>query len=178
MIEVEREKTFLLKVLPTDLSACRFEIISDAYIPVNASHPILRLRHRGDRYELTKKVLMDGSDASRQTEHTIRLTVEEGKAFDKLEAKRSVKRRYYCVVDGYSAELDLYQDELSGLALIDFEFDGDEDMAKLAMPPICLADVTQEEALAGGMLAGKSYADLKDVLEKYDYKPLFLKEDV
>lgn len=177
MVELEREKTFLLKTLPVDLAGCRFEVISDAFIPISAAHPILRLRHRGDRYELTKKSPVEDSDASRQTEHTIRLTAEEALAFSNVEAKRFTKRRYYCTIEGYPAELDLYQERLAGLAVIDFEFEDDAIMAKFTMPAICLADVTQEEKLAGGMLAGKEYGDLTDVLSKYNYDPLFLKEE-
>lgn len=178
MIELEREKTFLLKSLPVDLAMSRFEDISDAYIPMDAPHPVLRLRHRGNRYELTKKVLSDDSDASHQTEHTISLTSDEAAAFDKVEAKRFTKRRYYCTLEGYPAEVDLYQGALAGLAVVDFEFEDDKKMSEFNTPAICLVDVTQEESLAGGMLAGKEYVDLADVLDKYEYRPLYLEEEV
>jgi CYTH domain-containing protein len=176
MIELEREKTYLLKQLPAGLADCQSEIISDAYIPASTRHPILRLRRRGERYELTKKEPVEGNDSSRQMEHTIRLTSEEAAAFSDVKAKRATKRRYYCTVDGHQAELDLYQDELAGLAILDFEFESDEAMAALAMPDICLADVTQEAVFAGGVLAGKTYADLEPILAKYQYKPLYLKD--
>lgn len=176
MVELEREKTYLLKRLPEGLADCRYEVISDAYIPATQAHPVIRLRHRGDRYELTKKEPVDGTDSSRQTEHTIKLTSEEAAAFDTIEAKRFTKRRYYCTVAGRPAELDLYQEDLAGLAVIDFEFDNDKELDAFTMPDICLADVTQEEALAGGILAGKSYADVWPILQKYDYSPLSVKD--
>jgi adenylate cyclase len=178
MVELEREKTYLLKELPAGLASCRSEVISDAYIPASALYPILRLRHRGDRYELTKKEQLDDADASRQTEHTIHLTPDEAVAFEVVKAKRATKRRYYCTVDGYPAELDLYQDDLVGLVVIDFEFESDEAMDALEIPDICLADVTQDEAIAGGVLAGKTYADLAPLLQKYHYEPLYLEEAV
>lgn len=176
MVELEREKTYLLKVLPEGLVDCRSEILSDAYVPTSAEHPVLRLRRRGDQYEITKKEPVSGTDSSRQNEHTIKLTPEEAAAFDAVEAKRFTKRRYYCAVNGHAAELDLYQEDLAGLAVIDFEFDSDEALEAFEMPEICLADVTQEKAFAGGILAGKKYEELSEVLQKYDYRPLYLKE--
>ena len=38
------------------------------------------------------------------------------------------------------------------------------------MPDFCLAEVTQEEFIAGGMLCGKSFEDIKDKLEKFGYR--------
>lgn len=178
MVELEREKTYLLKSLPRDLADCRSENISDAFVPVSAVHPALRLRRRGERYELTKKELVDGVDASRQNEHTIKLTVEEAAAFSTVDAKRFTKHRYYCMVSGRSAELDVYMEDLAGLAVIDFEFESDEAMVAFTMPEICLANVTHESAFAGGILAGKKYHDLLDVLQKYQYQPLFPEERV
>jgi hypothetical protein len=35
-----------------------------------------------------------------------------------------------------------------------------------------LADVTQEEFIAGGWLAGKKYSDIESFLNKYNYKKL------
>lgn len=176
MVELELEKTYLLKELPADLAGCESEVISDAFVPVSAQHPVLRLRRRGDRYELTKKVPVEGADASHQNEHTIRLTPEEAAAFDGIDAKRFVKRRYYCTVAGRPAELDVYEEDLAGLAVIDFEFTSEQEFEAFQMPDICLADISVEEALAGGMLAGKKYADLEPVLQKYGYKPLVSQE--
>ena len=176
MVELELEKTYLLKQLPVDLANCRSEIISDAYIPASSAHPCLRLRQRGDRYELTKKEPGADGDASRQTEHTIPLTAEEAQALSVVQAKRFTKRRYYCTIAGHKAEVDVYQDALKGLAFVDFEFDSDQAMAAFTMPDICLADVSQEKVFAGGMLAGKAYADLSAALEIYHYKPLQTEE--
>jgi len=176
MVELEREKTYLLKSLPEGLANCQSEILSDAYIPTSAEHPVLRLRRRGDRYEMTKKEPVSGTDSSRQNEHTIKLTADEAAAFDIVEAKRFTKRRYYCTVEGHAAELDVYLEALAGLVVIDFEFKSDEELEAFAMPDICLADVTQDEAFAGGILAGKKYADLTEALQKYNYEPLFVKE--
>ena len=40
------------------------------------------------------------------------------------------------------------------------------------MPDFCLADVTQEVFIAGGMLCGKCYKDIEDDLARIGYKKL------
>ena len=57
--------------------------------------------------------------------------------------------------------------------MIDFEFTSSVEKSSFKMPEIALADVTQEEFLAGGFLSGKSYNDLADNLAKLDYRKLF-----
>lgn len=172
MVELEREKTYLLKRLPKDLQNCKSEVIRDFFVPASAEHPILRLRQRGDHYEITKKQPLNEGDASKQEEHTIQLTKSEFEALTTGETKQFSKRRYYCNIESAKAEVDIYLDALQGLAVVDFEFGSDKDFQAFTDPSICLADVTQEEGLAGGILAGKSYKDLKPVLDKYNYKPL------
>jgi hypothetical protein len=66
--------------------------------------------------------------------------------------------------------IDLFLDGLEGLALVDFEFDSIEEKERFLIPDLCLADVTQEESIAGGFLAGKRYADIESFLEKYGYE--------
>jgi CYTH domain-containing protein len=176
VVELEREKTYLLAKLPAHLDMARSEIIRDAFIPAQSDHPILRIRQRGERYEITKKMAVSEKDASRHEEHTIALTEEEFASLNTADAKRFAKRRYYCEIDGQKAEVDVYHEALTGLAIVDFEFDNDEAMAAFNPPSICLADVTQENTFAGGKLAGKTYEELKIILDRYNYKPLTSKE--
>jgi len=87
--EIELERTYLLKTLPDNLSDNPSEIIHDVYIPEQSAHAHLRLRHRGDRYEITKKVPTDGDDSSKMYEHTIPLEKEEFEALAKSSTKIS-----------------------------------------------------------------------------------------
>lgn len=178
MVELELEKTFLLARIPEDLAHAKSEIIRDAFIPASVVHPITRIRQRGERYEITKKEPIEAKDSSRQEEHTIKLTPEEFRALNTTQAKRFAKRRFYCTIGGYKAEVDFYFEDLKGLAIIDFEFETEEAMAAFVAPDICLADVTQEEIFAGGMLAGKTYQDLKPTLDRFHYKPLTFEEQL
>jgi len=43
------------------------------------------------------------------------------------------------------------------------------------MPDFCLVDVTPEVFIAGGVICGKTYADIEDSLKKFGYSKLFLK---
>lgn len=169
-MEIELERTFLLKKLPVDLGILRSMEVFDIYFPEKAVHPILRLRKKGDKYEITKKHPMEDADSSRQSEETIPLTEEEFRDFARLQGKRVRKIRHYFQVGPNMAEIDVFQDDLEGLILIDFEFKTVEAKNDFVMPDFCLADVTQELFTAGGILAGKKYEDIEEKLAKYNYK--------
>ena len=76
------------------------------------------------------------------------------------------------MVEGKMAEIDVFADELEGLVLIDFEFDTVEEKSTFKMPSIALADVTQEDFVAGGLLAGKTYNDIALELKRFNYKQI------
>ncbi|PIN75006.1 hypothetical protein COV18_04575 [Candidatus Woesearchaeota archaeon CG10_big_fil_rev_8_21_14_0_10_37_12] len=168
---IELEKTFLAKILP-DLTGCKSKEIIDVYYPKESNHPVLRLRKNGDKYEMTKKYPVKEGDASAQHEHTIPLTKEEFDAFFKLEGKKVHKIRYCYEYQGRIAEVDIFQGDLKGLVLVDFEFEKEEDKNNFQMPDFCLANVTQEKFTAGGMLCGKSYMNIINDLARFGYKKL------
>lgn len=169
---IEYELTYLAKALPDDLARCPHKDYVDVYLPASAPHPVLRLRKRGDATELTKKTIVSGTDSSEMHEATIILDEAEYRALSQASGKRVHKIRYDCQIAGRHAEVDVFQDELEGLVLIDFEFASSEEKDAFTMPDICLAEVTQEAFVAGGVLAGKSYADLAADLARYGYKKL------
>lgn len=176
MIEIERERTYLAGSLPAELLECRSELISDVYVPDTVPHAHLRLRHKGDSYVITKKTPLDGTDSSRQSEHTIALDRAEYEALAGCSVKKFAKRRFYCEIDGHKAEIDVYLEKLAGLVVIDFEFESNEELDAFEKPNFCLADVTQDEVTAGGMLAGRSFDDIADELrQNYGYEPLLIK---
>lgn len=112
------------------------------------------------------------SDSSHQTEQTILLSEEEFKVLSSLAGKKVSKVRYYYPVNGRVAEVDVFQGELEGLVLIDFEFSSMEEKENFIHPDFCLVDITQEEFIAGGFLAGKKYADIEENLKVYNYQIL------
>ena len=167
--EIEYERTYLAKELPSNLDKSRSVVIRDIYIPDTVNHACLRLRQKGDSFEITKKMPVSGGDSSVQYEHTIKLDEDEWSALARCSDKSFVKRRYFTKIEGLPAEVDVYGENLTGLVVIDFEFDTEEKKDAFVMPAMCLADVTQEESIAGGYLAGKSYEDLEEFLDKYGY---------
>ena len=172
MTEIETERTYLARELPKDIANSPSKLIVDVYYPASAPHPTLRVRQRGDTYEITKKTQVDAVDASQQTEDTIPISAEEFAALTKNPGKRVAKMRYFYKYQGRVAEIDIFQEDLAGLVEVDFEFTSKDEFAAFTMPDFCLADVTQEEAFAGGVLAGKKYADFAEKLASYGYKPL------
>lgn len=170
---MEFELTFLAREMPPEIKGNSGELLTDTYFPeTGVRHPSLRIRQRGDVRELTKKIQLADGDASAHRELTVPLTREEysGLAGDN---KRTVSKvRYAVSIGGYEAEVDVFQGALAGLVLIDFEFPNEDEMRAFVPPAVCLADVTQEEFIAGGVLAGKCYDDLKEQLGAFNYQPI------
>lgn len=171
-MQEEFELTYLVKELPADVPASPCKEILDIYLPRASEHPILRLRKSGDKYEMTKKQPVSGTDSSHQTENTIPLTEAEFTELSTLSGKRVRKIRYYYSEKGINYEVDVFQDELHGLIVVDVEFSSNEEKALFTPPDWVLADVTQEKFIAGGMVCGKSYSDIELHLDKFEYQKI------
>jgi CYTH domain-containing protein len=173
---IELERTFLAKYIPKDLAGCKSKEIFDVYIPKAKEHPTIRMRKNGDKFEMTKKEPVHGTDSSHQEEQTIILTEEEFKEISKIGGKELRKIRYCYPYKDKFAEIDIFQDLLSGLVVMDFEFETMEEKESFIAPDFCLIEVTQEKFLAGGMLAGKSFSEIENYLKELGYSKLFLKK--
>jgi CYTH domain-containing protein len=174
---IELEKTYLAKKIPEGLDKCKHKEIIDIYVPKQKDHPTIRIRKNGDKYEITKKEPVKDGDSSKQEEQTIKLRENEFNEFRKMPGKKTHKIRYYYPYKNLIAEIDVFKGPLNGLIVVDFEFDSENEKDKFEMPEFCLADVTQEVFLAGGMVCGKNYEDIKEKLESLGYKKLFLEND-
>ncbi|MBD3362652.1 hypothetical protein GF362_02940 [Candidatus Dojkabacteria bacterium] len=169
---IELEKTYLAKYIPEDLSDSKYIEICDKYFPVNSTHPVLRLRRKNKKYLLTKKKPLSKHDSSKQKEETIILSQEEYKTFLAIPGRKIYKRRYFYEYNNKIAEFDVFLDKLKGLVTIDVEFQNEENKNRFKTPEFCLIEVTQEKFIAGGMLCRKSYKDIKNELENFNYKKL------
>ena len=174
MAEFELERTYLAKYLPENISQASHKQITDLYIPSDREQAKLRVRKSEDNYEITKKVLVNKNDASVQIEYTIPLDREEYQVFSHIPARRIEKIRYDYQYISYNAQIDVFQLNLLGLVLVDFEFKTQEKLLQFIMPDFCLVDVTQEQFIAGGKLCGKNYEDIEDELLKFSYHKLLL----
>lgn len=170
--ELELELTFLAKELPDGIKTVKPTRITDIYIPDTPEHSHLRLRQKGDKYEITKKMPIAEGNASEQIEQTIPLTKDEFIAMSSCSKKRVVKDRYNIEIEGKMAEIDVFTGDLKGLVLMDFGFNTVQEKSVFKMPGLALVDVTQEEFIAGGLLAGKTYDDISSELKRFNYKRL------
>lgn len=167
---IELERTYLAKRLPDGLGDSPRKEMLDIYLPADSRHPVLRVRKNGDRLEMTKKTIVEGTDSSKMEEQTIRLSLDEYAALATVDGKRVGKTRYLYGFQGRTAEVDVFGGALSGLVLVDFEFETEAEKDSFSMPEFCLAEVTQEEFIAGGFLAGKSYDDIAPGLARFGYE--------
>lgn len=168
--ELELELTFLAKELSKNIKTVKPTRIIDIYIPDTPKHSHLRLRQKGDKYEMTKKMPIVEGDASEQIEQTISLTKDEFIALSSCSKKRVAKDRYNVEIEGKVAEIDVFIGDLKGLVLMDFEFNTIAEKSAFKIPSVALADVTQEDFIAGGLLAGKTYNDIASELERFNYR--------
>ena len=176
-IATELERTYLPRALPFGLQGCESESLVDMYFPIDVPNNAprrLRLRQRGGRYEITKKMPLFEGDESAFSETTIPLTEAEFKDIATTSGPRLEKQRYSLLVDEHRAEVDVFCGQLAGLVLVDFEFQTFADRDNFRLPDICLAEVTQADFVAGGFLIGRAYSDIQKELEAYGYEPLFL----
>jgi CYTH domain-containing protein len=171
---IELELTYLAAALPESLEKSEHSVLQDVYFPNTVVHPKTRIRRKGDTYEFTKKTIISDDDAGVQREENIALTADEYAGLAAGSGRTVTKTRYYFPYQGLTAEFDVFEGPLAGLVVIDFEFDSPEARNAFVMPDFCLADITQEEFVAGGMLAGKSYQDIAEKLKSFNYRPLKL----
>ncbi len=173
-VDLEIELTYLAKQIPVEIMRAVGQELVDIYVPEDVDFPQLRIRKKDSHYEITKKTPFEQGDFSAHYEETILLNEAEYWVLSQVSSKRLEKRRFSSSDGSYTIELDIFQGDLTGLVLIDFEFKTIDDKASFTPPSYCLLDVTQEKLILGSHLAGKSYEDIEPMLEEFGYKPLYL----
>lgn len=161
MLEIER--TYLVKKIPEDLEPYQRLEIKQGYLSGIPSP--LRIRQKGDYFELTKKFHKNLNDQS--TAEEVNLPLTEGE-FLKLWplANKSLKKTRYLIPlsDQLVAELDVFQGPLWGLVFVEVEFGSREAMLSFIPPDWFGRDITNEEYSANVFLAGRSYSEIKNLL--------------
>ncbi|MDD3711531.1 MAG: hypothetical protein PHP37_02965 [Patescibacteria group bacterium] len=169
---IEIEKTYLAKFLPKNINKFRSNKIIDIYIPPGEKHPKLRIRKCNNQYLITKKTPKSNKTASIQIEENIQLTKKEFSALSRASKNKVSKIRYYYLYKKKVAEIDVFLEKLRGLVLVDFEFKNKEELESFEMPDFCLADVSEEEVVAGGILSRQSFSSIKNDLIRFNYKKI------
>lgn len=164
MPDIEKESTFLLNSIPTTLTNWKKEYTKDTYLPPDANHPMIRLRKRGRQLFMTKKYPRIPGDFSTMVEETINLLDYEYEFLEKnLQGNVLEKTRYSKKFDGYTIEIDEYLGDLAPLKIMDIEWENESQELDLSEYDI-KKEITQQNSLAAGNLAGKKYSDIERYL--------------
>lgn len=131
MRQTERERVFLVKKMPTDISKYVPMPISVGDFFESNSSDALKIRQKGDNYHLIKK---ETNTTHERIEHIINIKEGEFKALMKCTVQSHCKNRYFYPCDKYMCEIDYYLDRLDGYARVEVEFDNDEDMRNFTPP--------------------------------------------
>lgn len=159
---LENERTFLVRRLPEDLYLYPSEGILQGYIThEDAPSSVLRVRQKGQSFELTRKSLVSPGDYGCYEEQTISITEQEFKQIWPCVLRSLRKRRYYYPLpNNLTAQIDVFEGELKGLRLVEVEFPDRRDRQSFEPPEWFGADVTDREWALGVFLAGKSFAQI------------------
>ena len=137
---MEIERKFLTKHIPFDITVYPYKQISQAYISFS---PTIRIRQSDEAYILTVK----GKGHLAREEFELLLTKEDyDRLFLKTEGTPVVKKRYLVPVEEYTAEVDIYEEELEGLMTTEVEFPSLEAAEAFVAPEWFGRDVSEEKA--------------------------------
>lgn len=162
--QVEEERRFLLRSLPSDLSPdAAYVRIVDHYLPDTR----LRLRRlespTGEVLVLKLGQKFRAADQStRQTTMTnFYLDETEYAILSTLGGALLVKRRYPYHHAGHNYNIDVFERHLSGLILMEIERRPGVDLSALPLPSVALREVTDDPFFTGGALATLSLANFQ-----------------
>ncbi len=137
---MEIERKFLLKTLPDNLEDYPCRHIEQGYL---STDPVIRIRRQDEAYYLTYK----SHGLMVREEYNLPLTKDAYEhLLPKIDGILIVKKRYLIpLAPAYpdlTAELDIFDGELSSLILAEVEFPSEEDANKFIPPEWFDEDVT------------------------------------
>ncbi|MEI7498298.1 MAG: hypothetical protein WCK11_03390 [Candidatus Falkowbacteria bacterium] len=131
MKQTERERVFLVKKLPENISNYIPTPISVGDFFESNATDALKIRQKGDKYHLIKK---ETNTAHERIEHVIDIKKGEFDALVKCTVQFHRKKRYFYPFKKHVCEIDYYLDRLDGYARVEVEFENDEDMFNFISP--------------------------------------------
>jgi len=151
---VEIEKKWLIDVekIPYDLTKAEKYSIEQTYICFDPEIRVRRINN-GAAYTMTVKTNMT-SDGLKRDEYEIDIT-EDGynSLVKKGESITIYKDRYQLIDNGITIALDIFKNELSGLAYMEIEFDSEKEADKYTEPNWVIRNVTDDTRYKNGHLA-------------------------
>lgn len=178
--QTELRRLFLVKDLPAPLTrASRHLQIFDNYIENT------RLRLRSIRVPETKewtwileqRFPLDPLNLSVWKTSQIYLSEMEHAVFELFEGRKISdneradtneirKNRYFYDFNGREIEIDVFLGALWGLTVAKVVFENAEDQQRFELPPIAVAEITDNEFFIGENLIGKTFADVRAEFNK------------
>lgn len=154
--DVEIEKKWLINVddIPYNLNSSDVKVyeIEQTYISFS---PEIRLRkyNNGEYYEFVIKANMT-EDGLQREEMSLEITEEEyNDLIRKKEGNTIFKTRYQLYDNGQIIAIDIFKEELEGLAYMEIEFANREEANNFNTPSWVIKDVTHDENYKNGYLA-------------------------
>lgn len=134
---MEIERKFLVKTMPEHLENYKNKKIAQGYLCTN---PVVRIRRSNDEYYLTYK----GSGMMAREEYNLPLTQEAYEhLLPKIDGLLISKTRYLIPLDhALTAELDIFEKDLSPLTIVEVEFESIEEANAFTPPEWFGEDVT------------------------------------
>jgi CYTH domain-containing protein len=156
-MSIEIERKFLVASLPRELDTSDGQRIRQGYV-ISEDDMELRIRQKQTRYFQTIKM---GKGLSR-TEIEISLFPEQFKQlWPHTDGRRVSKTRYTMPLGEHTAELDRFDDDLSGLLLVEVEFASEEAARRFIPPDWFGQDVTEDRRYKNKHLAVHGIPDGK-----------------
>jgi CYTH domain-containing protein len=154
---MERERKFLVTRPPSGLNKYPHKRIRQGYLavpnPRDTDHVEIRVRDEEGKHMITVK----GGRGARRDE--VELPIPD-KAFRSLwpltQGKRIEKVRYRIPLEDFTAELDVYRGNLSGLMTAEVEFDSDRDLRSFRPPEWLGREVTGRDEFSNSRLATRA----------------------
>lgn len=154
---MEIERKFLVKQVPDNLEQYKCKVIEQGYLCKN---PTVRIRKSNEDYILTYKSRMGVEKSSERTakvlnEVEVPLTKEGYEHLKKkVDNNMIAKRRYLIPLEnGLIAELDIFEQQLKGLAVVEVEFKNEGEANAFCAPAWFGEDVSLDNRYTNGSLS-------------------------
>jgi CYTH domain-containing protein len=167
--KVERERRFLLAGPPPASAVIASRRITDRYLPGTR----LRLRRVDNldseacEFKFTQKVPADRPGYVQGLITNTYLSATEYDLLASLPADVLSKTR----LSVPPLSIDVFDPPLDGLVMADVEFSTDEEARSFVLPPLAIAEVTDDARFTGGNLVLTRRADLLAWLSEYGIEP-------
>jgi CYTH domain-containing protein len=155
----EIERKFLIKQLP-DLS--RLEKVSyERYFLYHDKGVELRVQHKGDKYELERKVSVSETERTREK---IEISQDEFNLFKSL-ATNAIIRDSYTISDNPDISIKIYHGTYEGLIRAEVECDSTDELTQFEPPAWFGQEITHTPLARDGELMKLSPEEFKALLQ-------------